>query len=349
MSVEALHDRYRKAFVGRSRATRDLALLDSLIGDTERLLVAGGVDASQKPTVDERLALYRTERIEIAAVQAGGPAALAGWRLVEWSEMNRARYMRLFAGKARPTRDLGLMTEMAAEESAWIAALPKVDNGRLSARKEQMEVNQRLYTSERTAIADARSAMAPADHARVLATAANAQFAHYRLHFAGQALSSRRPALLQRILDTLEAIRVSMARVREQGVDTEVHAANLAKVTERIAHHRGELARIKRARAEARGATIAAALGDGANKRFEAYRASFAGKPRETRDPAALSDHCDALHEIARSMNALDSERSVSGGADETTKRNIGIVLDHLKMAEREYVAIKEAQKGKAN
>ncbi|MDP2306269.1 MAG: hypothetical protein Q8P18_09610 [Pseudomonadota bacterium] len=343
MSAEALHDRYRKAFVGRSRATRDLVLLDSLIGDTERLL-ASGVEDGQKAAVDERLALYRSERIEIAAVQAGGPAALAGWRLAEWSEVNRARYMRHFAGKARPTRDLGLMSELAAEEAAWIAAMPKIDNSRLASRKEQMEVNERLYGTERAAIADARAALSPAEQARVLATAANTQFGHYRLHFQGQPLNSRRPALLQRVIDALEAIRVSMVRVREQGIDTEVHAANLAKVTERITHHRGELTRIKKARSEARGTSIAAALGDDANKRFESYRQSYAGKPRDTRDRAALSDHCDVLHELARTMQLLDSERP-----DETTKKNIGIVLDHLKMAEREYVAISEAQKAKAN
>lgn len=344
MSAEAIHDRYRKAFVGRSRATRDLALLDSIIADTERLLAGGGLGDGEKTQVDERLALYKTERVEIAAVQEGGPKALAGWRLAEWSEINRARYMRHFAGQSRPTRDLGLMTEMAAEEAAWIAAMPNIDNSRLAGRKEQMEVNHRLYTTERTAIADARYALAPSEQARVLATAANTQFGHYRLHFQGQALTSRRPALLQRVIDALEAIRVSMVRVREQGVDTEVHAANLAKVTERITHHRNELARIKKARAEARGTAIGAALGDDANKRFESYRQNYAGKPRETRDRAALSDHCDVLHELLRAMQTLDTERP-----DETTKKNIGIVLDHLKMAEREYVAITEAQKKKAN
>jgi hypothetical protein len=343
MSVEAVHDRYRKAFVGRSRATRDLTLLDTIIGDTERLVAAGVADV-EKATVDERLALYKTERAEIAAVQAGGPKALAGWRLAEWSEINRARYMRLFAGQNRPTRDLGLMTEMALEEAAWIAAMPKIDNSRLATRREQMEVNQRLYAAERTAIADARYALAPSEQARVLATAANTQFGHYRLHFQGQALQSRRPGLLQRVIDALEAIRISMVRVREQGVDTEVHAANLTKVTERITHHRTELARIKKARSEARGTSIGAALGDDANKRFETYRQNYAGKPRETRDRAALSEHCEALHELVRSMQTLDTERP-----DETTKKNVGIVLDHLKMAEREYVAITAAQKPKAN
>ena len=61
-------------------------------------------------------------------------------------------------------------------------------------------------------------------------------------------------------------------------------------------------------------------------------------------DRAALSEHCDVLHELVRAMQALDSERP-----EDTTKKNIGIVLDHLKMAEREYVSITEAQKKKAN
>lgn len=339
--AESIHDRYRKAFVGRARATRDLALLDTLIADTEALLAAG-VDSTEQAKVDDRLALYRNERVEIAAVQVGGAKAVAGWRLAEWSDINRARYMRHFAGKSRPTRDLGLMTEMALEEAAWLSAMPKIDNSRLAAQREQMEANKRLYAAERTAIADARAALAPAEQARVLATAANSQFAHYRLHFQGQPLQSRRPALLQRVIDALEAIRVSMVRVRDQGIVTDVHVANLAKVTERITHHRGELARIKKARTEARGTAIGASLGDDANKRFEIYRQAFAGQPRDTRDLAALSEHCDVLHELLRAMQSLDSERP-----DETTKKNVGIVLDHLKMAEREYVAIAEAQKAR--
>ncbi|MDP2313940.1 MAG: hypothetical protein Q8P41_13620 [Pseudomonadota bacterium] len=340
-TAETIHDRYRKSFVGRSRATRDLALLDSLITDTERL-VASGVDAGLRTTVDERLALYRSERTEIAAIQAGGPAAIAAWRLAEWSEVNFSRYLRHFAGKARPTRDLGLLTEMATEEAAWIAAMPALDNSRLNARRDQMEANLRLFRTEIAAIGDARNAMAPAEHARVLATAANTQFGLYRTHFEGKPRNTRRPALLERIIDALETIRTSMVRVREQGVSTEVHAANITKVTERIAHHRGELVRIRQARAEARGSTLGAALGTEANKFFEAYRQEFSGKSRETRNLAALGEHCDALQEMARTMKVLDDERPAP-----ETQKNIGIVLEHLKMSEREYVAIAEAQKKK--
>ncbi len=340
-NAETIHERYRKAFVGRSRATRDLALLDTLISDTEQL-VSGGVADTLRATVDERLTLYKNEREEIAAIQAGGPAAQAGWRLAEWSEVNFSRYVRHFAGQSRPTRDLGLLQEMAAEEAAWIAAMPSIGNSRLDARRAQMEANLRLYTTELTAIADARATLAPAELARVLASAANTQFGRYRQHFEGKPRTTRRPALLERVIDALEAIRVAMVRVRDLGVDTPVHAANITKVTERIAHHRGELVRIRQARAESRGNALAGALGDEANKLFGAYRTSFSGQPRETRDLAALSEHCDALQEIARTMQTLENERP-----DGTNTKNLAIVLDHLKMAEREHVAIAEVQKKK--
>lgn len=338
----AIHDRYRKSFVGRARATRDLALLDEIIADTERL--AAEVTATDlRATLAERLGLYRTERTEIAAIQAGGPDALVAWRLVEWSEVTFSRYLREFAGHARPTRDVALLGEMAAELRGWIDALPNLDDARLRTQRAQMESNLRLFTDELAAIPASRSALAPSDQGRVYAGAANVQFGLYRRHFQGKARATRRPALLRRIITGLEGIHAGMVHVRELGVRTDIHDGNITRVADRLAHHRDEVARIVEARTQVSAIELGRSLGDEANKLFAAYRAEFSGKPRDSRDLDRLSELCDALQETARTMLALDEERHEGNG------NNIAVVLEHLKMAEREHVTIREARKPKAN
>lgn len=338
--IDAPHDRYRKTFVGRSRATRDLAALDAIIRDTEALT---GLSGDQRGVVAERLTLYRSERTEIAAIQAGGPAAIAGWRLVEWSENNFSRYSRHFAGQSRPTRDLALLGEMVADERAWMEAMPNIDDARLNARRAQMGENLRLFTTELAAIPTSRAALSPAEQARLLAGAANTQFELYRRNFEGKPRSTRRVGLLRRVHGALVAVRTGMVALRDLGVNTAVHNANITKVGERIEHHEGELAKIRESRAQLTTGDLTRRLGDEANKFFGVYRDEFSGRPRESRDLKKLGELCDALQETARAMAELEAERPSAGNA-----KNIGVVLDHVKMLEREHAVIAEQRKAQA-
>jgi hypothetical protein len=338
-AVDAVHESYRKGFFSRSRATRNLAQLDGIIAQAVAL-GSSVTEPDVKALLDERLALYRSERAEIAAIQAGGPKALAAWRNVEWSEINHLRYAREFGGKARTTRDLGLLNEMVDEQAGWLASVPALGDARLKAQRDQMEANLKLYRNELEAIPTARAALPPSEQARLLATLANHQFQLYRRHFEGRSRLSRRPALLERITSALDAIRIAMIGVREMGVVTPTHASNLQKVTDRIAHHRGELDRIRASRSATTTSQLARALGDEANKLFAAYRDEFSGKPRATRDLARLDELCDQLQEMARTMQALQNERP-----DATNAANLGVVLDQVKMTEREYGAIAEAKR----
>jgi hypothetical protein len=335
--ADAIHERYRKSFVGHARASRDLALLDGIIADTENLLPT--LDGALRSSVADRLALYRNERGAIATIQAGGPAVLAGWRAVEWSELGFGRYRRHFAGKNRATRDLGLLLEMAAEERRNLAALPTDPSAGLAEQRDRVQANVKLFEAEVAAIPVARTQLSPAEQARVLATAANQQFDNWRRFFEGKPRLTRRPALLERMIDALETIRVRMGAVRDMGVNGEGHLSNITKVTDRIAHFRGELEKIRAARVQASGLDIARRLGDDANAVFRAYREAYAGKPRAEADLDKLSALCDDLQEVARAMRALDDERPV-----EQNTKNIGVVLDHLKMMEREWTAISEAK-----
>jgi hypothetical protein len=339
--AEAIHDRYRKGFVGRSRATRDLAQLDSIIADTESLL-GGSLESSLRNKVQERLDLYRGERTEIAAIQAGGPAALVGWRAAEWSELLYGQYRRHFAGQNRTTRDLGLLGELVSDERGNLAAIPESADGRLAQRRATIKANLGMYEAELVEIPKARNLMAPTDQARLLATLANEQFELWRRYFQGRMRMTRRPALLKRMVDTLDAIRGRMEALRDMGVRNDAHLSNIGKVAERASHFRSELAQIEAARAQAPGLDLSRRLGDDANAIFKAYREEFSGKSRAAADLSRLSTLCDDLHEVARTMRLLDDERPIDQNA-----QNLTIVLDHLKMMEREFVSISDAKKAK--
>ncbi len=341
--ADAIHERYRGAFVGRSRATRDLTVLDAIISDAEALVTAAAADGV-RTRVDENLALYRTERAEIAAIRAAGPDALSAWRLAEWSEVTFLRYMRSFAGQSRQTRDAALLGEMAELQRAWVGSMraltESVSEARIAAVVARAADHLATYEAERVEIPMARGTLPPGERARVLATLANGQFALYKNHFAGKSRPSRRPGLLRRMIGALEGIRKDMETVRGLGVETDVHAKNLALVVDRLAHHRGELAQIEAARGAAAATRVAGLLGEEANAAIATYRAEFAGQSRASRDLGKLNAVCDQLAELAHAMRELDADRPTPANA-----KNLGVVFEHLKVAEREFGAIREAKK----
>lgn len=343
--ADALFARYQKGFAGRSRATRDLAALDAIIADTRALLGNLDTSATLRAQVEERLATWETEREAIAAVQAGGPEAIAAWRLVEWSEATWHRYGREFGGQPRPTRDLALLGEMIADQKRWLAAAKPVadrlQEPRLVAQVEQMAKNVELYTTEQAEIAKARLEQAPVDRVGVLAACANRQFALYRLHFEGKDRRSRRPALLRRMIGGLRAIQVEMEAVRAAGVTVPVNAENIQKVADRVRHHEAELAKIEAARTNTPTPQLAGMLGDDANAWISRYRATYAGKTRDAVELEPLAEIDEGLHEVARAMDELDRERP----GYPTNTKNLGVVIEQLKMMEREFVAIRSQRR----
>lgn len=341
-TAAALNDRYRKQFAGKSRATRDLAVLDALIADTQAFLPALAQSLSLRTEVEERLATYLKEREAIAAIQAGGPEAIAAWRVAEWSEVGHYRYRREYGGRNRLTCDPWLLEEMAAEERAAVGTIAPIAarlaeptlNGRLDAMKKDAA----LYAEEAGKIHQARKAQRPVDRISTLATAANRQFELYRRHFQGKLRASRRPALLERLIAALSAVQAEMEAARAAGVTLPQHAENIRKVAGRIEHHREELAKVAQDRTNTPTAQLVGQLGDDANRWIARYRDEFAGKPRAGRDLDALSEICDGLHEVGRAMREL-------GTVDAVNEKNIGVVLEHLKTAEREFSAIREANR----
>ena len=175
----------------------------------------------------------------------------------------------------------------------------------------------------------------------MLAQLANLQFTAYRAHFAGKPRVSRRPALLERIVATLDRIRDKMTSLVIAGVDVETNEKNLAIVNERQGAYRAELANVEQARSGASIFELIDALGQAANAVFEEYAQHFAGQDRKTRNLEQLTDMCDRLQELERQMTQLGAAYDHVMNA-----RNINIVQDTALTYQAEWERVREVQAG---
>lgn len=346
--ADQAHDRYRREFAGRSRIGRDATVLDGLVAQLQQVLVeADSVEgaAALRGTIEQRVAMYRTERKAIAEAQAGGPDVAAAFRLHDWSWMDSRRYARHFAGQGRSTRDLGLMIEMRDGERTRLAQLEAIaarhEDGWRADSVAAMRQGVSLYDGEAKAIAETRSGLQAGQQAQVLATAANDQFSLYRTHFEGQGRRTRRPGLLERILGQLEGIAAAMERLQKGGLDSDANAGNIQKVRDRIRHHRDELVKVKQARANTTATDLSSAYADEANGLFKEYREKYAGRSRKDVDATGLSGLCDRILVVAQNMAEL-----YEASALDAVDKNLAITLDNLKAYEREWSRIQEAQQG---
>jgi hypothetical protein len=141
-------------------------------------------------------------------------------------------------------------------------------------------------------------------------------------------------AALGQIQDQMEALE-------SQGLRSGINGKNMGIVREQLGVYRNELEAIRQARAETGFEDLVKALGTAANGIIDKYRTSFAGQDRRTRDVNVLNDLCDGLYDIAWQMDELDRVREDTGN-----QQNLDVVLDYLRLYQREHSLVKEAQSG---
>lgn len=347
--VEDISNTYEARFAGHSRVTRDIGEMDELIRRTRDAV--GKLEALPKSdeatallgTARDNLTLYQNEREEIRKAKAAGPDLEEFARLGAQANFVFARYRRHFAGKARPTRDLGMLAEMIDDLQKIqqkMQPIAKRHSGvaGLADDLELVSNNIKLYVTERGEIADARGSGSPDEQADVLAEVANGQFKLYQDHFADKSRLTRRPQLLQRMISNLETVKDRMDGLRKAGLKSEVNAKNVEIVDSNLKLYRSELAEIKKARAAVKLSDLMSNLGGAANDVMTEYRNNFAGKPRKGRDLDLLSKLCDQLGEISRQMADLGRAEVVDFNI-----KNQAIVNDNLVMLENEYDEIVKA------
>ncbi len=352
-TVDAVLSEYDANFAGQSRVTRDIAQIDRLIGrlraaraEAEGLprSVNAAEVTSLRDSVRTALEMYEAEKKLIVQAKALGPdyadfAALGGD-----ANLVFAVYHRHFAGKNRATRDLGLLAEMVEDlgriqeaMTDLVDTLPAHTNAR--ADVDLVKENTRLYVAERGEIVEARGVGAPADQSGILGEVANGQFRVYEAHFAGRSRVTRRPALLQRVIDNLAHVHDRMQVLKDQGLSVDYHERNLGIVAAALVQYRTELAEIRKVRESTPLVDIMGSLGAAANEVMEEYGKSYEGQDRKTRDLDLLSNLCDRMAEIGRQMADLDRAE-----ANEMNARNLGIVISNRVMLEREYTLIEQAR-----
>lgn len=351
--IDQIGAEYDARFAGQSRVTRDLTVLNDVVnrmkralGDLERIqrTVPASEFGKLRDTVRQSLQIYETERKEIMRVKSLGPDYEDFDALRTQANLVFGKYHRHFAGKSRNTRDLGLLAEMIddleriGEAMAEIA--PSVPPGH--GTKEDMELvenNRKMYITERGEIVEARGMGTAEEQAGTLAECANNQFKLYDVHFAGRARQTRRPDLLQRMIDTLTQVQDRMKTLRAQSPDLTQNVENIGIVEESLATYRTEIDEVRKARQGTKLVDLQGMLGGAANEIFNEYGQHFAGQDRRTRSLDLLSDMCDRLGEIYRQMWDLGRAEPT-----EMNDRNLGIVTEQLVMFEREYTAIEEAR-----
>jgi hypothetical protein len=277
----------------------------------------------------------------IREAQAAPDHVIALQSVEQWLDEVLGRYRRNFAGMSRPTRDMGLLSELANDLS-WLrreigaieAAHPDADSAELKA---SVERSHTMMKTEQDAIRSARRTGDTTGRASGLAKLANDQFSRYRLHFAGQSRGTRRQATLAAIVWSLEEI---LREMRVLGtVPGDSHEKNVGIVERRISAYREELVAIVTAIDGMTPEGRNLSLGDAANKMMLSYRDAFAGKPRNEVDESLLNGMWEQMWMVAREMTELTEEHDTA-----SLQKNLRVVRDTLRMFSREHRAIMDAK-----
>lgn len=341
LSVQTLSDklqrRWDREFAGKPRHTRDLRELEHLIEKAAVLVKKAKVLKGEKGeelqrVVKERLELYVKERDAIAVAQFERPEIGEIHNLGLSVERALAVWRRHFAGRDRRTRDLGLLDAAIARLAAGLQRLdelkgvPEVKQDQLPDLFGQLEVMR----DERNEIDKLRRQMSPNDRAMSLLAEAQSALDRYRVLFAGQARTTGRVEVLDRIVGSLEACRVALVELGD-----EAQRQNIEVIEQNLRAYHNERALIADAAAKVLVRDKTNHLGAAANQMFQLYAQHFAGKERQSRDLKLLTDLCDRLTEVADQMALHDAAHG-----EPLNRKNLAIVDDRLRRYEAEWIEI---------
>ncbi|CAN5696081.1 hypothetical protein BH09MYX1_BH09MYX1_11510 [soil metagenome] len=349
--LEKIAARYESQFAGHSRATRNLDELDAILKDTKGILarIESIPSAARGPelstvgdTARENVRIYEQERGLIVEAKEMGPAFEEFAPLAATANLVFAKYQRHFAGQSRSTRDLGLLGELGDELEVIAEQMEELTSqGAASRMKADLDVvrsSRAMYRKEEGEIKKAHGDGSVDDRVNRLAQLANSQFKLYADHFAGRSRSTRRPALLVRMIATLESYAKEMNKLDGKG-GGDTNKKNVGIVETQLATYKAELVEIRKARQGTSFADIMGMLGGAANELFDEYRKSYSGQDRKTRDLELLSRICDDLGDIRRQMTDLSRAES-----NDMNTGNLAVVTSQLAQFEEEWEAINTAK-----
>jgi transaldolase len=351
--LDRIAARYEAQFAGMPRASRNVDELDAILADTKGVLarIESIPEAVRPPDLNDlaevarqNVAIYQRERALILQAATAAPELEQFATLATSANFVFARYRRHFAGKARATRDLGLIDEMIDDletiEEGMSEIIGKDKKPELQRDLDLVRGTIETYQTERKEIEKARKIGTDEERASILAEVANAQFQIYASHFAGKSRATRRPALLVRVVAQLEQILVEMKALKKAGLTTGHNDGNIDIVTNQLETYKKELDEVRNARKGIAFGDLLGMLGGAANDVFDGFRKEYAGQDRKTRSLDKLSAMCDELGDIRRQM--IDLGRAEPSASNDS---NIDIVSTQLASFEQEHEQIALAQK----
>ena len=257
--VEFVGGAYRRHFAGRSRATRDISLLDEYIEELDRVLTTlEPIDVSEMPMIADirKLArenrdLYGRERTAIAAARGAGTLAEQGDILAAVANEQFALYKAQFAGKQRLSRAPWVLSRMVTLLENVVERMEALHSQGLTVDSNFKNigiVQERLnfYRSELAAIQKSREEITFDELVNSLGKAANDIFTVYGEQFAGQDRKTRSLETLGQLCDGLFDLARQMRNL--DGVqENQSNEHNLRIVVDRLRLYQREYQFVQKA------------------------------------------------------------------------------------------------------
>ena len=254
-----------------------------------------------------------------------------------------SEYSDHFAGQNRATRELAKLDSLVSRIKSLLArieAIPAMARGpELDSLRTDIDEQRKIFEAERPQIERAKKLGPVLERFAPLATAANATFARYARHFAGQSRDTRDIDLLDDMMDELVRTEREMGEVISR-TPSDDFRNDRKIVQDNLEMYRGEREQIVKTQSSGSPEARAERCASMANNQFESYRQHFAGQNRLTRRPQLLQRMIKTLERVQGMMREVEKS---SHGA-EFNKGNIDIVEQNLTMYRSELAEIRKVK-----
>jgi len=254
--------RYTRFYAGQNRATRNVGLLEELIGDLKafetdlaRLVSQGADRGDDLNRLRESIGIYEREVLAVRSARGSDSLPQQAQRFATLANDLFDRYRTLFANKPRISRSpraLEALRKGLSEIHAQMLALRTRGVTGDAHAKNIALVSDRLdqWSKEQLAIQEVLDKAPLSDRIGNLGGAANEVFKQYRENYAGQDRRTRDLAALGKLIEELWYVQREMDSIdRDDGDDG--NARNLSIVTDQLRMYDREYAEIAKVQSDA--------------------------------------------------------------------------------------------------
>ncbi|RYF06007.1 MAG: hypothetical protein EOO40_09665, partial [Deltaproteobacteria bacterium] len=255
----ACEEQYTLHFAEQVRLTRDPQMLRSLIAEVQTVAQAAGQRGyAAVVQLAQRQAQHYEHELQLveAALHEAGPKGQAIARMTRRASLLMHCYTRHFSGQPRPTRDVGLLSEM-------VQALRGLHQQLAPLGQKQADIAlsfAQRWEQELQHIEQSRAQGEQRAQAASLAGAANTLLQTYSACCLARRRLAVRPALLGRLAGEMQRLVGAMEALRRDGLSLPHHAESLSALHKQLADWHQEYGQVIQAQRSASLADRSAAL-----------------------------------------------------------------------------------------